>query len=69
MTKALDLGCGPTPKNTFNADEIFGMDVRDDIDNNIKRADLSVEAIPYEWHSSKPVGTFYSAVRRWRSNS
>jgi len=48
MTKALDLGCGPTPKNTFNADEIFGVDVRDDIDNNIKHADLSVEAIPYE---------------------
>jgi SAM-dependent methyltransferase len=48
MTKALDLGCGPTPKNTFNADEVFGVDVRDDIDNNIKRADLSVEAIPYE---------------------
>jgi SAM-dependent methyltransferase len=47
MTKALDIGCGPTPKNTFNADEVYGVDVREDVDSNIKRADLSVEPIPY----------------------
>ena len=48
MTKSLDLGCGPTPKNTFNADEMFGIDVREDLDNNIKCADLAIEPIPFE---------------------
>lgn len=48
MTKSLDLGCGPSPKNTFSADEIYGIDVREDLDNNIKRADLAIEPIPFE---------------------
>jgi SAM-dependent methyltransferase len=48
MTKALDIGCGPIPKNTFNADEVYGVDIREDIDSNIKHADLSIESIPYE---------------------
>ncbi len=48
MTRSLDLGCGPTPKNPFNADELFGIDVREDLDANIKRADLVIEPIPFE---------------------
>lgn len=48
MTKTLDLGCGLQPKNTFNADEVFGIDIRDDADANIKRADLVIEPIPFE---------------------
>jgi len=48
MTKSLDLGCGMNPKNPFNADEVFGIDVRDDLDANIKRADLVIEPIPFE---------------------
>lgn len=48
MTKSLDLGCGPQPKNPFNADEVFGIDVREDLEANIRRADLTVEPIPYE---------------------
>lgn len=48
MTRTLDLGCGPEPKNPFNADEVFGVDVRDDIGANIRSADLVVEPIPYE---------------------
>lgn len=48
MTKALDLGCGPVPKNPFNADEVYGVDVREDIGANIRSADLVVEPIPYE---------------------
>lgn len=46
-TKSLDLGCGPNPKNFFNADEVFGVDVRNDIDAGIVRADLVVEPIPF----------------------
>lgn len=37
-----------TPKNDFNADEVFGIDVRDDLDANIKRADLAIEPIPFD---------------------
>ncbi len=51
MTKTLDLGCGAQPKNPFNADEVFGIDVRDDLEANIRRADLIVESIPYEDNS------------------
>jgi Methyltransferase domain len=47
MTKSLDLGCGKEPKNPFNADEVFGIDVRDDVQKNIKRADLVIEPIPF----------------------
>lgn len=47
MTKTLDIGCGTNPKNPFNADEIFGIDVRDDINLNIKRVDLIIEPIPF----------------------
>jgi len=48
MTKSLDLGCGKNPKNPFNADEVFGIDVRDDVNANIKRADLVIEPIPFD---------------------
>lgn len=47
MTKTLDLGCGAVPKNPFNADEVYGIDVRDDLELNIKRADLVVDPIPF----------------------
>jgi SAM-dependent methyltransferase len=48
VTKCLDLGCGLSPKNPFNADEVFGIDIRDDVAKNIKFADLVIEPIPYE---------------------
>lgn len=48
MTKSLDLGCGLQPKNPFNADEVFGIDVRDDIPANIRSADLAIEPIPFD---------------------
>lgn len=47
MTTTLDLGCGASPRNFFNADEVYGIDVRDDVDNKIYRADLVVEPIPF----------------------
>lgn len=47
MTKTLDLGCGARPKNPFNADEFCGVDVRDNLEGNIKSADLIIEPIPF----------------------
>lgn len=47
MTKALDIGCGAKPKNPFNAAEVYGVDVRDDIVANVFRADLVVDDIPF----------------------
>jgi SAM-dependent methyltransferase len=46
-TKTLDLGCGAKPRNPFNADEVYGIDVREDLDNRVKQADLAVEPIPF----------------------
>ena len=47
-SKSLDLGCGANPRNPFNMQEVYGIDVRDDLDNNIRKADLVVESIPFE---------------------
>ena len=46
-TRSLDLGCGINPKNTFSADEVFGIDVRDNLELGIKKADLVIEPIPF----------------------
>jgi SAM-dependent methyltransferase len=46
-TQTLDLGCGASPRNPFNADAIFGIDIREDPDRNIKYGDLNIEPIPY----------------------
>lgn len=48
MKKTLDLGCGENPKNPFNATVIYGVDIREDLENNIRCADLAVDKIPYE---------------------
>lgn len=48
MSKTLDLGCGLRPKNPFDANDVFGIDVRDDIPANIRSADLALEAIPFD---------------------
>lgn len=45
-TCTLDLGCGPSPQNPYNADEVFGVDIRDLSLPNIYQADLFVEEIP-----------------------
>lgn len=45
--RGLDIGCGPSPKNPFQCEEIFGVDIRSGLSENIKRADLAIEAIPF----------------------
>jgi hypothetical protein len=47
MTISLDIGCGPQPKNPFNADQVVGIDIREDLDKGIHRADLIIEPIPF----------------------
>jgi len=47
MTKTLDLGSGPNPNNPFNATEIYGIDIREDLGDNILSADLAIEPIPF----------------------
>ena len=58
MTRTLDLGCGLSPRNPFNANELFGVDVRDDLDSNVKKADLVIEPIPYESESFEYLTAF-----------
>ena len=48
MTKTLDIGCGKVPKNPFSMTEVYGVDLTENIDANIFRADLAIEAIPFE---------------------
>jgi SAM-dependent methyltransferase len=44
---SLDLGCGANPRNPFNADNLFGVDVRD-LGTQIKKANLFLDPIPFE---------------------
>lgn len=66
MTRSLDLGSGAEPKNPFNADEVFGVDVRDDLGPNIRHADLAVEPIPFpdEWFNWVTAHDFIEHVPR-----
>ena len=48
MTKTLDLGCGPNPKNPFLATEVFGVDINNFNNSNIMIADLAIDHIPFE---------------------
>ncbi len=50
-TLTLDLGCGETPKNPFNATQIYGLDIREDLKKNIVTADLTLENIPFSDNS------------------
>lgn len=47
-TIGLDLGCGEEPRNALKMDVVYGIDVRDDVDKKIVRADLVLEKIPFE---------------------
>ena len=58
MTKSLDLGCGTKPRNPFNADELFGIDVREDLESGIKSADLVIEPIPFADESFEYVSAY-----------
>ena len=48
-TRHLDIGCGARPRNPYRRDELHGIDVapRGDAAAEVRRADLTVEPIPY----------------------
>jgi SAM-dependent methyltransferase len=46
-TTALDLGCGEKPKNFFQASNVYGIDLCDDLANNVVKADLVISEIPF----------------------
>jgi hypothetical protein len=46
-TKSLDLGCGIQPKNPFNAEEVFGIDIRGD-GRTVLQLNLITQPIPAE---------------------
>ena len=50
-TISLDLGCGSNPRNPFFATTLCGIDIRDDLGNNVKRANLATSPIPYPSNS------------------
>jgi len=43
----LDMGCGDSPRNPFNAIQSYGLDIREDLAKNIRYADLTVEPLPF----------------------
>ena len=50
MTKHLDLGCGTNPRNPFDADEVFGVDIRapeNGDGEHFKVANLTIQPIPF----------------------
>ena len=47
-TTSLDLGCGPSPRNHFSADIVYGVDLKQNPELNIFPADLAIDPIPFE---------------------
>ena len=47
-TKSLDLGCGKNIRNPFNCEFLYGLDIRERPEENIKSCDLTIEPIPFE---------------------
>ena len=50
-TSLLDLGCGQTPQNRFNANQITGIDLVENSENNVLRCNLGFEALPFDDNS------------------
>lgn len=59
-TRHLDLGCGPSPRNPFNMDLLFGVDLTPlkELDIEVRRANLAVESIPFEENYFDSVSAF-----------
>ena len=48
VTRTLDLGCGSTPRNPLGATEVYGVDIFDYGNSNIKISDVILDGIPFE---------------------
>ncbi len=61
ITKHLDLGCGYAPRNPYGQDEIWGIDISQEVlqlSGKIKYSDLSVEKIPFEDNNFDSVSAY-----------
>lgn len=47
-TQSLDLGCGETPRNPFQASKVYGIDISIQRGENIVQADLFTRPIPFQ---------------------
>lgn len=74
ITKHLDLGCGYAPRNPYGQDEIWGIDISQEVlqlSSEIKFSDLSVEKIPFEdnWFDSVSAYDFLEHIPRVLASS
>ncbi|MDO9093928.1 MAG: methyltransferase domain-containing protein [Rubrivivax sp.] len=59
MTRHLDLGCGPVPRNPYRREELFGVDLSVSTDGGpIRRANLVMQPIPFADHSFNSVSAY-----------
>ena len=61
LTRHLDLGCGPRPRNPYVRDELFGVDIApSDVTEKatIRKANLALHAIPFPDHYFDSVSAF-----------
>jgi SAM-dependent methyltransferase len=59
--RTLDLGCGDKPRNPYNHEEVWGIDINQEVVEkfpNILRANLSLESIPFEDNSFESVSAY-----------
>ena len=47
-TFSLDLGCGPSPQNLFNATNVVGLDLIQNKKDSVSRCNLGFEEFPFE---------------------
>jgi SAM-dependent methyltransferase len=57
-SRTLDLGCGEVPRNPFQAEHFYGIDIRENLGNGIKAADLVTSPIPFESNTFDRVTAF-----------
>ena len=63
MTKHLDLGCGARPRNPYQRDQLYGLDIRafpstDKSVAEIRALNLALESIPYDAGSFESVSAY-----------
>ena len=57
-SSSLDLGCGNIPRNPFGADVMYGVDLFEQPNQNIKVADLAINPIPFADNSFDYITAF-----------
>lgn len=59
MSRHLDLGCGPVPRNPYGRDQLFGVDLSGSAEGGpIRRANLALHPIPFDSDSFDSVSAY-----------